>query len=427
MKSPLCKQTLKMAIELPDELLASDEALKQTKSAKGRLLSPGQHFGGFRVVTFLGRGATSEVWHVRDEALCANFALKVFTLDAERDVKARKRFIAEARLLAQFYNPHIVRVYRLAEESDHPFFTMDLLYPIPPKPSPGTVRRIMLGVLAGLDALHKKGVVHRDIKPSNILLNKNGDAVLTDLGIAHIGDERTAHDVLPDDSRNLTLLNGEVAAIGTPGYGAPEQFAGGDVSLAADIHALGVTLIALFDNHPPLMWRGMIRRMTSSVPILRYDSIADVRRALLWMKVLVYAIRIFAVVAVVSLVSFIVLTAKVPSNEIEPEEIKLPLFVIEMTERRKAQEAFLEEQKRKAVPDTEAEAAPEVPKLSLDEFDKLDPVLGADITPKLPKVSLPEPKQDDIIEAAKNTESQTSPKNDSAYEIDPEIKSMFLN
>lgn len=387
-----------MAIELPDELLASDEALKQTESAKGRLLSPGQLFGGFRIVTFLGRGATSEVWHVRDEALCANFALKVFALDVEHDVKARKRFIAEARLLAQFYNPHIVRVYRLAEEAGRPFFTMDLLWPIPPKPSSGTVRRIMLGVLAGLDALHKKGVVHRDIKPSNILLNKNGDAVLTDLGIAHIGDDRVADGVLSADLRNLTLQDGEVAAIGTPGYGAPEQFMGGDVSPAADIHALGVTLIALFDNHPSLMWRGMIRRMTSSVPILRYVSIDDVRQALILMNVLVYALRIFAVCAVVLMVFFIALTVKLPEKEIEPTEIKIPQLNIEPSKLGYAEmEAFLEEQKRKTVSDTEDMTAPEVPELSLEEFDELDPVLGARHAPKLSETTLPEPEQDKII------------------------------
>lgn len=54
-----------------DSYLASDDALRETASAQGDLLHPGETFGGFSIVSFLGRGATSEVWRVKDEALNA--------------------------------------------------------------------------------------------------------------------------------------------------------------------------------------------------------------------------------------------------------------------------------------------------------------------------------------------------------------------
>ena len=62
-----------MANEL-DEYLTTPDALRQTCDAEGRLLKPGDVVSGLRVVAFLGRGATSEVWRVHDDALHRNRA-----------------------------------------------------------------------------------------------------------------------------------------------------------------------------------------------------------------------------------------------------------------------------------------------------------------------------------------------------------------
>ena len=84
-----------------DEYLKSDAALHQTESAQGYLLHPGEAFGGFRVVAFIGRGATSEVWRVHDESLNADFAMKIFapreTVSEKDTARLRRHFIAEAR------------------------------------------------------------------------------------------------------------------------------------------------------------------------------------------------------------------------------------------------------------------------------------------------------------------------------------------
>ena len=65
-----------MANEL-DEYLSTPDALRQTCDAEGRLLKPGDVVSGLRVVAFLGRGATSEVWRVHDDALNRDLALKI--------------------------------------------------------------------------------------------------------------------------------------------------------------------------------------------------------------------------------------------------------------------------------------------------------------------------------------------------------------
>ena len=267
-----------------DDYLASPAAIRQTDSADGHLLKTGEVVSGLRIVAFLGRGATSEVWRVRDDALKRDLALKI--LANPSDAIQQERFLAEARLLARFEHPGIVRVHGFGETNGHPYFTMDLLRPMPTVPSRRTIRHILQDLLDGLEFLHGKGVIHRDVKPSNVLLNDSGHAVLADLGIAHVDDASLDSTVHSAAAHNLTLADGHAVALGTPGFGAPEQFAGGDVSPATDIHALGALLLALFKGKPPSTWRSLIRRMTSSSPALRPKSVQEVKMHLRLIRLL---------------------------------------------------------------------------------------------------------------------------------------------
>ncbi len=267
-----------------DEYLKSDAALNQTESAQGRLLHPGEAFGGFRVVAFLGRGATSEVWRVHDESLNADFAMKIFApreASTEKETaRLRRRFIAEARCLAQFTHPGIVRVHVLKAEGEHPFYTMDLLHPIVRPLAKHKARKIIGDVLSALDALHAKGIVHRDIKPANVLLADNGNALLTDFGIAQINDAETAEKITTSLTTTATASNGNVRIVGTPNFSAPEQFIGADATPASDLHAVGRLALWLFDGKSPLAWRWFVMRATNSSPALRYKSAKAMKRAL---------------------------------------------------------------------------------------------------------------------------------------------------
>ena len=265
-----------------DEYLKSDAALHQTESAQGYLLHPGEAFGGFRVVAFLGRGATSEVWRVHDESLNADFAMKIFApreASTEKDTaRLRRRFIAEARCLAQFTHPGIVRVHVLQDVGEHPFYTMDLLHPIIRPQARRKARKIIADVLTALDALHAKGIVHRDIKPANVLLDDNGNALLMDFGIAQINDAETAAKVAPTGGE--TTSAGDIRIAGTPGFSAPEQFIGADATPASDLHAVGRLALWLIDGKPPLAWHWFVMRATNSSPALRYKSAMAMKRAL---------------------------------------------------------------------------------------------------------------------------------------------------
>ena len=305
-----------MANEL-DEYLTTPDALRQTCDAEGRLLKPGDVVSGLRVVAFLGRGATSEVWRVHDDALNRDLALKI--LVKTDDAVIRERFLSEARLLAQFDHPNLVRVHSFGETDGHPWFTMDALRPMPERPSRRLVRHVLDDVLDGLEFLHGKGIVHRDVKPSNVLLDAAGRAILTDLGIAHLDNDELSGKVQSAASHNLTLSEGRAAAIGTPGFGAPEQFAGGDVSPATDIHALGALLLSLFGGEPPLLWRGLIRRMTSSSVALRLKSVNETR-ARLRLITLVKAAMAAALAAIAGLAAWgIYLSCRIEWRELPTE------------------------------------------------------------------------------------------------------------
>ena len=280
-----------------DSYLGSAGALRQTESARGSVLQPGQLLDGMRVVAFLGRGATSEVWRVRDLKQDRDYALKIFAPTPDTPAQARQRFLTEARALDEFRHPNLMRRYRLQESGDHPYFTMDVLRSLPEHLTKRNITRLLGDVLSGLDVLHKNGIVHRDIKPSNILLDDAGRAVLADLGVAHITDADLAKRLSGTDTSNPTLVHGS-PFIGTPRYAAPEQLAGEDVSPATDIYALGVVIEQLFNGKVPLLWRTLLARMTQARPRFRLSSVQQVRQHLAVIRLLPCGLKLLSVAVV---------------------------------------------------------------------------------------------------------------------------------
>jgi len=140
--------------------------------------------------------------------------------------------------------------------------------------SDADVARYMLAVCAGAAELHRLGFVHRDIKPANVLFREDGSPVLIDFGLAkHIGPASAQPDL-------VSIVDGHAVGVGTPRYAAPEQFNGGEISPATDIHALGMLANECFGGRPPRSWRNIVRRSTSSIPLQRYADVAAFVRAI---------------------------------------------------------------------------------------------------------------------------------------------------
>jgi serine/threonine protein kinase len=176
----------------------------------------------------------------------------------EREV-ARQRAVREAQLAARLRHPNVVGVYDIVEEDDQPSIVMELVpfrslrdAVLDDGPmSPAQAARIGLSVLAALRAVHYAGVVHRDVKPANILLGPEGRVVLTDFGIAKAADSPT--------------LTTSGVLLGSPSYLAPERARGGPARAAADLWALGASLYAAVEGHPPFERDGALASLTAVV------------------------------------------------------------------------------------------------------------------------------------------------------------------
>ena len=229
--------------------------------------------GHWKILAFLGRGGSSEVYRAENTVTGQVAALKVL---ARTDGKTRERFKREVRLVAETQNAAFPKFYGAGEENDRLYIAEELLEPVVLPSRDAEVARFILDVAAGVAELHRLGFIHRDIKPRNVMSRSStGEYVLIDFGLAKEGADTPQ---ARDDT--LSVVDGRAVGVGTPGYSAPEQFAGGLIGPATDIHALGMLANACFGGKPPKVWTKIIRRSTSSIPEQRYPSVAEFARAI---------------------------------------------------------------------------------------------------------------------------------------------------
>ena len=226
----------------------------------------GTRLGEFELLSLLGVGGFGIVYLAFDHALEREVAVKEYmpaslagrteTMhvslrsqnDAETFALGLKSFVNEARLLARFDHPSLLKVHRFWEANGTAYMAMPVMRGRTVKevrldmvgaPDEAWLRALLDPLLGAIDKLHSEGVYHRDIAPDNIQIEPGGRPVLLDFG--------AARRVLSDKSQTLT-------AILKPAYAPIEQYAeAGAVKQGpwTDIYALGATLHFLLLARPP--------------------------------------------------------------------------------------------------------------------------------------------------------------------------------
>lgn len=232
----------------------------------------GEVLGSWRLTAFLGKGGSGEVYRAENVGDSRVAALKVHIrrsgVSASQQSAAQARFEREARILAANSYPFFPRFYEFGEARGFPYFAMELLEPITLPRGDAGIASFLLELCLAVRTLHGNGFIHRDIKPSNIMRRSDGQLVLIDLGLVKESAALAHHTGL-----SVSIVDGRIVGVGTPRYAAPEQFNGGIVSPATDIHALGMLANECFGGRPPRAWERIISRSTSSIPERRYADV----------------------------------------------------------------------------------------------------------------------------------------------------------
>lgn len=237
----------------------------------------GAAFGDWRITAFVAKGGNGEVYRVENRISGESAALKV--LAATSDATKRERFLREAELLGQLKGPCFPRLFATGEVEGHPYFVIEFLEPVELPKDDRAIARYLLEVCEAVGVVHRLGYVHRDLKPQNILRREDGTLVLIDYGLA----KPIAPESIPRED-SLSIVDGRPVGVGTPKYAAPEQLAGGAITPATDIHALGVLAEKLLQGRNGVRtgstWKNIIRRATSSIVSERYQSVDEFAAAI---------------------------------------------------------------------------------------------------------------------------------------------------
>ena len=234
------------------QLAAAAELAEGTRLADGR----------YQILRVIGRGGFGITYDVGDRRLERRVAMKeLFPESAVRHGSmvltppqgrpafkdARERFLREARVLARFTHPGIVRVFEVFEEHGTAYLVMELLEgrtliqllqqhgrPF----SEADLLDVTGRVAAALRPVHSAGVLHRDINPSNVMMTHHGRIVVIDFGLARDYDQ--GHSV------GMTRMV-------TPGYAPLEQYRGeGRFGPTTDVYGLAATCYRLATGKVPV-------------------------------------------------------------------------------------------------------------------------------------------------------------------------------
>lgn len=199
---------------------------------------------GYRIIRKINQGGMSTVYLAIQLSVGREVALKIMSPALNADPIFSERFQREANIVGQLSHPHIVSIYDIGRYKSLNYIAMDYLPggSVHDKMAQGLstqeALRITKEISNALDHAHSRGYIHRDIKPENILFREDGNAILSDFGVAKAVSSST-------QSTNAGTV------VGTPHYMSPEQARGKSIDGRSDIYSLGIVFYEMLTGSVP--------------------------------------------------------------------------------------------------------------------------------------------------------------------------------
>lgn len=209
-------------------------------------LTIGSDFGvRYKILEELGKGGMGAVYKVLDNEINQVIALKVLNPHISGDERMMERFRNELILSRKITHKNVCRMYDIGKIDKTLYITMEFVKGEDLKSFIRRIGQLPVGktisiakqICEGLKEAHLLGVIHRDLKPQNIMIDKNGNALIMDFGIAR-----------SVESDGVTEAG---AMIGTPSYISPEQVDGEKADQRSDIYSLGIIIYEMVTGTTP--------------------------------------------------------------------------------------------------------------------------------------------------------------------------------
>jgi eukaryotic-like serine/threonine-protein kinase len=221
-------------------------------------LEPGSDFGSrYRIEAVVGHGGMGAVYKAYDKDLDRTVALKLVRPDLTTDPEVMQRFRQELLLASKISHKNVLRIHDLGEVNGLKFISMayvegeDLAHLLKAEGRWSAARAVELArqLCGALTAAHAEGVVHRDLKPQNILIDRAGNAYVSDFGLAKSLEAGAA----------IMTHTGQI--LGTPRYMSPEQVEGKPADHRSDLYALGLILYETVTGNVPFTGESTLQVM----------------------------------------------------------------------------------------------------------------------------------------------------------------------